>query len=781
VGALRLAGPRAGLLILDLLAAAGLVGWTVLAGTATAPVQVGELAALAAGSATVAVRRISPEVACALTIAALAATQQVGTNPSPAALALLLNFYLLGRRCDSRWRAVVAAGLLVAPVVVLVVGPLGNSVFDVAASWVFGCALPFAAGRAIDHHDAVTVSLRAWTGRLARDQKEHVAQAAGLERARVARELHDVIAHNVSVMVIQAVAARRIAPSDRAGAAKALDTVEACGRDAMREMRQLVGVLHRDDLDSLHLPSQGVDDLGLLAERARSAGLDVAVRVEGKGVRLPPALDLTARRVLQEALTNAIRYAAPASATVTVTYGGSHVELDVRDSGRGHGADGAAPLPMGGKGLIGMRERVAACGGELTAGPTEGGGFRVHARLPLCAGSPPGEQPPPVAPRPAVRRLLLRRWFDPVLAGLLFAVCEAQLLASWHHRGSLAAETAILLGLTAPVAARRRAPVAAAALTMAFLLLAAATPLNVISPDAMLFVLFIPPYSTGAYARRGPALAGLAISVAAWLALIATTTVGPVAWEVLSTGLMVGAWATGRAIRARRRTAGDLSRTAAVISAEAEDVARLAVADERTRIARWLQVAVARSVADMIVQTHAARVLLDGDPAAADAAMAEIDVTGRRALDEMRAALGVLRGGEAEAELAPQPGVGRLPTLVESARKSGRDIELRVDGEPRPVPALCDLGVYRIAEETLRTLAASSRRTPVKATLTLTFGHAGITLDVQAVGAPGVRWPTPLMAERAELSGGTIECGSTDLGDCWLRLELRTVPEEALL
>jgi signal transduction histidine kinase len=783
VSALTMTGSRRGWLILDQFVAMALIGWTVWAATTTPTESVRDVALLAAGAGTVAIRRITPEIACGLTIAALAATQDVGTTRILAVtLALLLDFYVLGRRCDTSGRTVAAAVLLVAPVVVLIVGPTGGSVFNVTASWTFACALPFAAGRAIDHHDAVTVSLRAWTGRLARDQKEQLAEAAGMERARVARELHDVIAHNVSVMVIQAVAARRIAQSDRDGAVKALDTVEACGRDAVREMRRLVGVLHRNDLDPLDVASRGLEDLGHLAERAESAGLAVTVQVQGQAVPLPAALELTARRVLQEALTNAIRYAAPASATVTVTYADNDLELDVCDSGRGRGTDGPAPLPMGGKGLIGMRERVAAEGGELTAGPTPGGGFRVHARLPLQTALPSAPRRQAASSRPGLPdRPARSRWFDAILAGLLFVACEAQLLTSWQHRGSIGVETAILIGLTAPVAVRRRAPVAAAAVIMTFLLLAAATPLNAISPDAMLFVLLIPPYSAGAYARRGPALAGLAVCAGAWLALIAATTVGPPAWEVLSTGLIAGAWATGRAIGARRRTAGELSRTAAVISSQAEDLARLAVADERARIARRLQAAVARSVADMIIQTRAARILLDTDPAAADAALGQIDLTGRRALDEMRELLGVLRDDDAEPELGPQPGVGQLPGLVESVRNRGCDIELRVDGEPRPIPALCDLGVYRIAEEALRTLAASPGRRPAKAALTVTFGETWIALDVRTASAPGYLWPTPLMAERAALSGGTIECGTTDTAAVCLRVELRTAPEEALL
>jgi signal transduction histidine kinase len=363
----------------------------------------------------------------------------------------------------------------------------------------------------------------------------------------------------------------------------------------------------------------------------------------------------------------------------------------------------------------------------------------------------------------------------------LFAACELQLLASWQHRGSLLVETTILVGLTAPMAMRRQAPLAATATTTGFLILAAATPLNAISPDAMLFILFIPPYSVAAYARKERALAGLAICIAGWLALALTTTVGPPGWAAVSTGLILVAWSIGRAIRARRRRAERLNRRAAAISSETDDLTRLAIADERTRIARRMQAAVARSVADMTVQTHAARILLDRDLTAADAAMAEIDRTGRRALNEMRALLGVLRAKNDEAELAPQPSIGRLPGLIELTRRDGGDVAFRVQGEPRPIPGISDLTVYRIAEEALSTLAAPLLQQHRNAMFAVTFGDTQVALEVHSTAQPTSQWPTALMVERAHLSGGSIECFSDDSGSVSLRLEVPAEFEEVLL
>lgn len=196
---------------------------------------------------------------------------------------------------------------------------------------------------------------------------------------------------------------------------------------------------------------------------------------------------------------------------------------------------------------------------------------------------------------------------------------------------------------------------------------------------------------------------------------------------------------------------------------------------------RRLQAAVARSVADMIIQAHAARGLLESDGVAADVSMAAIDVTGRRALEEMRTMLGILRVEEAEPELAPQPGVGQLPALVDSVRRGGCAIELRVDGEPRPIPPLTDLGIYRVAEEALQTLVTGPGRGRASAALTVTFGEAQIALDVRAPGMPGAQWPTPGMVERVTFTGGTIECHGPHDGPISLRLELPTEQDEVML
>lgn len=230
--------------------------------------------------------------------------------------------------------------------------------------------------------------------RLERERDAEAQRAVLEERTRIARDLHDVVAHGMSVMVVQAGAARRtLAHDDTDRATEALRNIEATGRGALEEMRRLVGVLRAsatDDGDGSdgsadgagppRLPQPGIGDLDDLVTHCREAGLDVTLRVEGDRRELPSGLELVVYRIAQEALTNTIRHAGPARAEVRLGYGSDHLELGVTDDGRGAAT---SPRAEPGHGLAGMRERVALYGGTITVGPQRGGGFRVLARLPL--------------------------------------------------------------------------------------------------------------------------------------------------------------------------------------------------------------------------------------------------------------------------------------------------------------------------------------------------------------------------------------------------------------
>jgi signal transduction histidine kinase len=198
------------------------------------------------------------------------------------------------------------------------------------------------------------------------------------ERQRIARELHDVIAHSVSVMTVQAGAVRRLLREDQTKERDALETVEATGRQALTEMRRLVGLLREQGTMPEFSPQPGMKTIDSLLDGVRAAGLPVELEVEGAPRDLPPGVDLAAYRVVQEALTNALKYAGPAHAWVAVSWREGELALTVANDGQG-GGDGTG----GGQGLDGMRERVSMYGGEIASGPREGGGYVVHARLPI--------------------------------------------------------------------------------------------------------------------------------------------------------------------------------------------------------------------------------------------------------------------------------------------------------------------------------------------------------------------------------------------------------------
>jgi signal transduction histidine kinase len=248
-----------------------------------------------------------------------------------------------------------------------------------------------------------TRSRRAFTraleerGWLMEREREAAAQiAVDAERARIARELHDIVSHNVSLMVIQAGAARQVLATEPSAATEAMLAVEAAGRDAMTELRHLLGVLAQSEpgadlATETAAPQPSLSRLTALIDRIAFAGLPVEVRISGEPRPLPPGIDVTAYRIIQEALTNAIKHGDGVGAEVTIRYADRYLRIEVLNSGPSvlHGGSTAPPAPdrrsdSPGRGLLGLRERVAVYGGDLDARRRLGGGYRVRARIPLA-------------------------------------------------------------------------------------------------------------------------------------------------------------------------------------------------------------------------------------------------------------------------------------------------------------------------------------------------------------------------------------------------------------
>ena len=254
-------------------------------------------------------------------------------------------------------------------------GGIGNFVF---ANIVFGVVwvVGFSLGRKFEEGEEA----KERAARAEREREERASAAVAEERARIARELHDVVGHSVSVMTVQASGVRRLLRPDQEREREALLVVERTGREALAEMRRMVGVLRRPEEAPALAPQPSLDHVSRLIEQAREAGLPVQLRVEGEAGQLPAGVDLTAYRLVQEGLTNVVKHAQATRAEVLVDYGDSYLEVTVSDNGKGVGnGDG------GGHGLVGMRERVSVYGGELDAGPQPGGGYRLRAKLPLTA------------------------------------------------------------------------------------------------------------------------------------------------------------------------------------------------------------------------------------------------------------------------------------------------------------------------------------------------------------------------------------------------------------
>ncbi|OKJ17050.1 sensor histidine kinase [Kitasatospora sp. CB01950] len=340
------------------------------------------------------VRRRWPGVTTAAAVA-LGLSQVAGRIEPGVSAAAYLVFAYTGAAFGRTWtsRLALIASLAAGPLTVWRLVPSSDSANDTPTKRLVLAALmttPFvlcwAWGRLTRVRRAYLVELEDRAARLERERDAQAQVAVAAERARIARELHDVVAHNVSVMIVQADGAAYVMDSSPQQTKEALNTIASTGRQALTEMRRLLGVLRTADTTGEYVPQPGVEELPDLLDQVRAAGLPVEFTATGEVRELPRGLELTVYRIVQEALTNVRKHGGPgASAKVTVDFRDGDLEVLVEDDGRGStreqlvagGADGL------GHGLIGMRERVGMVSGSLDVGPRPGGGFRIRAVLPL--------------------------------------------------------------------------------------------------------------------------------------------------------------------------------------------------------------------------------------------------------------------------------------------------------------------------------------------------------------------------------------------------------------
>jgi len=327
-------------------------------------------------------RRRAPVVAATLTLLLAFVTVAVGYGDDGGQLSMVLTVvaasYSVGahaQRGSVAWCAAVTLGMLA--------GMAVAEPSDIIFPALFFAFLPWLGGRLLRSHRALARRLAEDTLRAEEARADDRERAIGRERARIARELHDVLAHNLSAIVVQAGAARRVLDGDPDAAAEAARLIADTGREALAELRYLSGAVHRADADPLDGPPT-LARVGELVRSAREAGLDATLRVEGPPVEMPAGLELTGYRVVQEALTNALKHAGPARAGVTIRYEPWEVVLEIIDDGAGATGEASLRGVGGGHGLVGMRERVGLYGGSVQAGPAPEGGFAVRARLPIA-------------------------------------------------------------------------------------------------------------------------------------------------------------------------------------------------------------------------------------------------------------------------------------------------------------------------------------------------------------------------------------------------------------
>lgn len=327
-------------------------------------------------------RRHYPVQVLAVSLACVVAFSMFGYENGTAILDVLIALYTVASMGSLR-RAVVA-GVVTLIALLVASGPPFNPFGPFGGDFILVPGLVTVAtvlGVAVGNRRSYLRAVEERAAQAERTREDEAARRVDAERLRIARELHDAVAHTLSMINVQAGAAAHVAGEHPERAVEALNAIRVASKEGLREMRSILNVLRQaDEADQPTQPAPGLAMLDTLVGTANSAGLPTTVQVEGTPRRLPSTVDLAAYRIIQESLTNAVRHAGPASAIVALAWSDGWLRVNVIDTGRGVSANGDAD--GGGHGLVGMRERAAAVGGSVEAGPLPEGGFAVHARLP---------------------------------------------------------------------------------------------------------------------------------------------------------------------------------------------------------------------------------------------------------------------------------------------------------------------------------------------------------------------------------------------------------------
>jgi len=321
-------------------------------------------------------RRYAPVPVLLTNVVALCTLAIIGYPSNVQSQMLLIGIYTVGSHADGRGRLLSMLAVAVGLASVAIAGiPDASTSGLLLSGAVYAGAYLF--GSSVRNRRLYLGEVEARTAELERERDEQARRAVADERLRIAQELHDVVAHSMGVIAVQAGVGAHVIDRDPIEAKRSLEAIADTSRSTLTEIRRILGVL-RGDGAAAYQPAPGLADLDRLVREFEVAGLPVTVTVEGSPHPLPPVVDLTAYRIVQEALTNTLKHAGPARATVLVEHGPGEVRLRITDDGRG--VNGTSP--DGGHGLLGMRERVGVHGGSLVAGPKVGGGFDVVAILP---------------------------------------------------------------------------------------------------------------------------------------------------------------------------------------------------------------------------------------------------------------------------------------------------------------------------------------------------------------------------------------------------------------